>query len=120
MSKTIKLENGKYAIQMSDSNGVVTAFRFDEYWRDLTGDKLYLALFNKIEEVQAEAASNLKHNRYLLDCWEAGETEGLMDLLNKALESENHDTSRLADIIKRRMVYGVETVRKELLKDQET
>ena len=50
--KTITLEQGKYIIEYIDDVGL-QARRYGEPWRDLTGDKLVLALVQRVEALEA-------------------------------------------------------------------
>lgn len=47
----IELEEGKYEIILNENPFEFKALRYGEEWRDLAGDKLILALVNKIEEM---------------------------------------------------------------------
>ena len=48
----ISLEDGKYTVVLDDE-GRLYANRYDEhFWRDLSGDKLVMALVHKIEELE--------------------------------------------------------------------
>lgn len=49
---TIELENGKYTVRQHD-DGRLTAERYHEPWRDLTGDKMIGALVSEIERLRA-------------------------------------------------------------------
>lgn len=44
----IDLCDGKYSIAKTDGAGALSAFRYGEPWRDLTGDKLVGAMFDEI------------------------------------------------------------------------
>lgn len=48
----VTLEDGKYKLE-HDGTGYLRALRYGEPWRDLTGDKLMLALVQRIEELEA-------------------------------------------------------------------
>jgi NDP-sugar pyrophosphorylase family protein len=50
--ETISLENGKYTLSLVNNGEKLYAFRHDEFWRDLTGNKLALAMFQKIQELE--------------------------------------------------------------------
>lgn len=53
------LENGKYVVRRHD-DGRLDALRYGGTWRDLTGDKLVLALVQRIEELEtSEDAARL-------------------------------------------------------------
>ncbi len=56
----IELENGKYTVQF-DETGKFWALRNGESWRDLTGDKLVLAMAHEIERLRDEVC-NLEYN----------------------------------------------------------
>ncbi len=59
----IELENGKYTVQF-DETGKFWALRNGESWRDLTGDKLVLAMAHEIERLRKkldDAEFNLAH-----------------------------------------------------------
>lgn len=49
---TITLEDGKYTVEAD--GGICHALRNGEPWRSLTGDKLFGAMVNKIDELRAE------------------------------------------------------------------
>jgi len=52
MAKAIKLEDGKYEILQQD-DGTMTALRYGTPWRDLTGDKLILALVHLVDDLES-------------------------------------------------------------------
>lgn len=55
MTSLIDLENGKYTVVDSLSEGGrFYAQRYGEDWRDLTGDNLILAMFYEIESLRHE------------------------------------------------------------------
>lgn len=55
---------------------------------------------------------------YWLGCWEAAEAEGLIELLAEARTySQNTVAGRLADLIERRISYGVDPAREALSSD---
>lgn len=54
---TVELEDGKYTVLHDEQHGGVTVLRYDEPWRNETGDKLILAMVNKIVELQEEVDS---------------------------------------------------------------
>jgi hypothetical protein len=45
---TINLENNKYTINITN-DGKIEVLRYDEPWRDCTGDKLILALIHEVD-----------------------------------------------------------------------
>lgn len=47
----IELENGKYTIILEDG-GEVHAYRYGDWWRELTGDNLVMALVYEVEELR--------------------------------------------------------------------
>lgn len=51
----VTLEDGKYTVILnkaaSEPGRTFYALRYGEHWRDLTGDKLMLAMFNQIVEL---------------------------------------------------------------------
>lgn len=51
---TISLENGKYTLH--NHNGLLTADRYGQPWRDCTGDGLMLSLAHRVEALEAEIA----------------------------------------------------------------
>lgn len=53
---SITLDEGKYEIGMDDENHF-TALRYGEPWRDLTGDNLMLAMFDRIQDYKVVRAS---------------------------------------------------------------
>ena len=53
MSESLTLENGKYTVELSES-GEFHTLRFGEPWRDLTGDKLVLALFQRVRQLEGQ------------------------------------------------------------------
>lgn len=56
MMKKIELENGKYTILHDESHGGITVLRYREPWRNETGDKLMLAMTQRILELENEVA----------------------------------------------------------------
>lgn len=56
MAKTIKveLENGKYTILHDEEHGGITVLRYRERWRNETGNKLMLAMTQRILELESE------------------------------------------------------------------
>lgn len=54
MIAVLDLEGGKYRVNFSSDPWLFKAYRGGEQWRDLTGDKLMLAMFHRILEVEAE------------------------------------------------------------------
>ena len=55
--ETIQLDGGKYTVTFED--GELWAERNGTTWRELTGDKLILCLFQRIQELEAAAAAAL-------------------------------------------------------------
>lgn len=54
--RRINLCDGKYTIINDlDNGGEFKALRYGEEWRNLTGDKLVLALFEELEKARDEA-----------------------------------------------------------------
>lgn len=51
MKYDLELCEGKYALKLDEDNQLV-AFRYGEPWRDLVGDHLIRALFNRIKELE--------------------------------------------------------------------
>ena len=52
MTESIKLENGKYEVIVSNNGSDFHALRFGEEWRDLTGDKMIMAMFYRIQKLE--------------------------------------------------------------------
>ena len=52
-TEIIELDNGKYTIYKTDS-GAMTAHRYGEPWRELTGDNLVFSLFNRVRDLEDE------------------------------------------------------------------
>jgi len=54
MKESITLDSGKYEVVLDQSDGKFNfhALRYGEEWRDLTGDNLVLAMFNKIQDLE--------------------------------------------------------------------
>lgn len=55
--KKIELENGKYTILHDEEHGGITVLRYREPWRNETGDKLMLALIERVSELEDEVAN---------------------------------------------------------------
>lgn len=75
----IELNNGEYTVINELGNGGgFRALRYGEEWRNLAGDNLVLALYDKIESLQntlSEAEGLLSEAHDLLDdvhCYETG------------------------------------------------
>lgn len=51
LQSEIKLENGKYTFQLFQ-DGTFRCLRYDETWRDFTGDKAVFALFCAFRDSQ--------------------------------------------------------------------
>ena len=71
MTETLHLQNGKYTLQFSE--GSFTALRGGEPWRDLTGDKLVLALFQRIRQM-SELQERILDRAYAVAIGEASLT----------------------------------------------
>jgi hypothetical protein len=56
-AQSINLLGGKYTVVVDPGAGIYRAERYREPWRDLTGDKLVLAMFDEIVDLRAELAS---------------------------------------------------------------
>lgn len=52
----LSLEDGKYTIILENHPYSFVALRYGEQWRDLTGDKLILALVQKVLELEDKLA----------------------------------------------------------------
>ena len=50
----VELENGKYLYIFDEIIGSSTAFRDGKIWKDTTGDKLLLAMAQRINELEEE------------------------------------------------------------------
>lgn len=48
----IELEDGKYTLLHHTKHGGLTVLRYGEVWRNETGDKLMLSMFQKIRELE--------------------------------------------------------------------
>lgn len=58
----LNVEDGKYTVQQ-DTNGRLVALRYGEPWRDCVGDKLILALAQRIEHLETNIYKyNIKVN----------------------------------------------------------
>ncbi len=53
LTLNIELQDGKYTVQC-DETGKLWALRNGKPWRDLTGDKLILALASRIDELEIQ------------------------------------------------------------------
>lgn len=51
MIESIELEDGKYKVCLENGNKLY-AERYSDIWRHLTGDKLILAMFHRIQELE--------------------------------------------------------------------
>lgn len=54
--ESIKLDDGKYEVVHTDNPWIFKALRYGEEWRDLTGDKMVLTMFYRIQELEEEIA----------------------------------------------------------------
>ncbi|WP_313329432.1 hypothetical protein [Comamonas sp.] len=54
-TETISLDDGKYTVifAFGDAPFRFEALRYGDKWRDLCGDKLVLAMFNRIQELES-------------------------------------------------------------------
>ena len=54
MKELIILDSGKYEVVLDQTDGKFNfyALRYGEKWRNLTGDNLVLAMFNKIQDLE--------------------------------------------------------------------
>lgn len=52
-TEIIELDNGKYTLYKTDL-GTMTAHRYGEPWRELTGDNLVYILFDRIKDLEDE------------------------------------------------------------------
>lgn len=50
----VKLSNKKYEVVVDESTGKITAYRYGQFWRDLTGDKLILSLIHDLETAKSQ------------------------------------------------------------------
>lgn len=57
MVESIELEDGKYKVCLENGNKLY-AERYGDIWRHLTGDKLILAMFNRIKELESQIKSS--------------------------------------------------------------
>lgn len=71
MVESIELEDGKYKVILRNGNDEGYCFhaeRFGESWRYLTGDKLILAMFNRIKELE-NTIENMNNNAWERDTY---------------------------------------------------
>lgn len=54
----IELEDGKYTVTYN--KGELKALRYGEPWREMIGDKLMYAMFCRIQELESDAAINVR------------------------------------------------------------
>lgn len=52
--KKVELEGGKYILLHNEGHGGMTVLRNGKVWRNETGDKLILAMFEEIESLKSE------------------------------------------------------------------
>ena len=64
MARRIELKDGKYVIIQED-DGRQYALRHGEPWRDLTGDKMVGAMFDRIEELSAQLGTGTVYSPQL-------------------------------------------------------
>ena len=64
MIEKISVCDGKYEIVYDNKSGALSALRYGESWRNLSGDKMVFALFCEIQDLRAKLAEALKpsHN----------------------------------------------------------
>jgi len=53
----IELCDGKYTVIYDLEKGISQCLRYGEPWRELCGDKMVLALFDRVVELEAEAVA---------------------------------------------------------------
>lgn len=55
MSTKVELMDGKYTLEHNNGVGL-RCLRYGEYWRDLVGDSMVLALVSEVEELREKVA----------------------------------------------------------------
>ncbi|USL89296.1 hypothetical protein vBBceHLY2_00020 [Bacillus phage vB_BceH_LY2] len=50
--RRVSVGDSKYTLELNEQTGEFKALRYGEEWQNLSGDKLALALFHRIEEQQ--------------------------------------------------------------------
>lgn len=84
MQIKISLDGGKYTYL--NSMGKQSALRYNEPWRDLTGDKFVLAMACKIETLQRKGVNLIKALQTIED--NCPETKGVFSFLIKSFQEE--------------------------------
>lgn len=84
MQIKISLDGGKYTYL--NTMGKQSALRYNEPWRDLTGDKFVYAMACKIETLQHKGVDLIKALRSIEDTYP--ETKGTFDVVIKKFQSE--------------------------------
>ena len=101
----IQLENGKYTlINGLNKGGRLVALRHGEEWRDLSGDKLILAMYHRIEELEALMVRISNPSPYdmtsqLEESYRSGLKEGIKKGYSKAL---GYMTTQVESMLKKR------------------
>lgn len=70
MKQEISLEKGKYKIVLDDEPTIARleflAFRFDQPWRNLVGDKMIFAMFNEILALKKTIGDSVDRTKVVL------------------------------------------------------
>ena len=78
--ETIELEGGKYVLHFDETNGTFIADRHGQHcWRDMTGDGMVLAMFQRIQDLEEQVTDVENHN----------------DRIEEALDSQGIDLSEI-------------------------
>ena len=84
MQIKISLDSGKYTYL--NTMGKQSALRYNEPWRDLTGDKFVFAMACKIDTLQYKGVELIRALRNIEDNYP--ETKGTFDAVIKSFQSE--------------------------------
>lgn len=84
MQITISLDGGKYTYL--NTMGKQSALRYNEPWKDLTGDKFVFAMACKIETLQRKGVNLIKALQTIEDNYP--ETKGVFSFLIKSFQEE--------------------------------
>ena len=57
--KKYAFNNGKYEVQAADDGSFLIAYRYGEFWQNMTGDNLTAAMLYRIDELGEEMKKSL-------------------------------------------------------------
>lgn len=100
--------DGKYTVIYDFSTGQSECLRYGQPWRQLVGDKMVLAMFDRVVELQAENAA-LKNKLEMVEACLAGDN-ALIEGLKAELAAAQKDAARYR-FVRSRAYVGISRLR---------